>query len=219
MTIGVTKLAEATDFEIVAPKSTRESFVQFMTNMEPCDGGGPKWGLRLVIGKGQAEKAIVIELAPFITASDCDKSATEPISIMNEVAAKMLHGHVFLFQNRFFLSERPIKSPQEHEEVVLRIKKTVYDEEGELNSLRSYVANVEAAIEYQRSGPRREPIPDDVKLVVWSRDGGRCTRCGSNDKLHFDHIIPVIKGGGNGEANIQLLCQTCNLKKSDRIAF
>ena len=42
-------------------------------------------------------------------------------------------------------------------------------------------------------------------------------RCGSKDKLHFDHIIPVSKGGSNTEANIQILCGACNLKKSDKI--
>jgi len=37
--------------------------------------------------------------------------------------------------------------------------------------------------------------------------------------LHFDHIIPVAKGGGNTKKNIQILCQTCNLKKADHIAI
>ncbi len=117
------------------------------------------------------------------------------------------------------MTEREIVSDQDHEEVILRIKKITYDEDTELVALRSAVANIEAAIEFERSGPRREPISDDVKLVVWSRDGGACARCGSKEKMHFDHIIPVVKGGGNGENNIQLLCQSCNLKKSDRIAF
>jgi len=80
------------------------------------------------------------------------------------------------------------------------------------------VANLEAAIEYTKSGPRRDPIPEDVKLLVWTRDGGACVRCGSKKELHFDHVIPVAKGGGNFEANIQILCQPCNLKKADKIA-
>ena len=79
--------------------------------------------------------------------------------------------------------------------------------------------NVEAAIEYQRSGPKRDPIADDVKLLVWARDGGACVRCGSKENLHFDHIIPVAKGGGGEVTNIQILCQRCNLQKSDKIAF
>jgi hypothetical protein len=60
---------------------------------------------------------------------------------------------------------------------------------------------------------QREPIPDKVKLFVWKRDDGRCVKCGSREKLEFDHIIPVSKGGSNTARNIQLLCEKCNRKK------
>jgi hypothetical protein len=123
------------------------------------------------------------------------------------------------FRDRLFMSERVAEGASERAEVVLRVKKIVYDEEAELSGLRAAVANMEAAVEFQRSGPKRDPIPEDVKLLVWGRDGGRCVRCGSERTLHFDHIIPVAKGGGSTAANIQILCQTCNLKKSDRIAM
>jgi len=59
----------------------------------------------------------------------------------------------------------------------------------------------------------REPIPDDVKLFVWQRDGGRCVKCGGQQNLEFDHIIPVTKGGSNTARNIQLLCEKCNRAK------
>jgi hypothetical protein len=122
------------------------------------------------------------------------------------------------FRDRLFMSER-VASPSERAEVVLRVKKAVYDEEAELSGLRDAIANLEAAREYQKSGPKRDAIPEDVKLLVWSRDGGRCVRCGSDRALHFDHIIPVAKGGSNTAANIEILCQVCNLRKSDRIAI
>jgi hypothetical protein len=61
-------------------------------------------------------------------------------------------------------------------------------------------------------------IPTPVKQEVWLRDGGRCTLCGSNKNLHFDHIIPWSKGGSSLIAeNIQLLCAKHNLAKHDRI--
>jgi hypothetical protein len=116
------------------------------------------------------------------------------------------------------MPECPPRGTTELDEVELRIKKVVYDEECELSGLRAAVTNVEAAIEFQKSGPKRELISEEVKLLVWARDGGCCVHCGSKQELHFDHIIPVAKGGGNSEANIQILCQTCNLKKSDKIA-
>ena len=122
------------------------------------------------------------------------------------------------FNGRFFKPEREPLNPAEREEIVLRVKKAIYEEDAELSSLRATVSNLEAAVEYQRTGLRRSPISEDVKMLVWARDGGACVRCGSQTDLHFDHIIPVAKGGGNTEANIQILCQTCNLKKSDKIA-
>ncbi len=63
----------------------------------------------------------------------------------------------------------------------------------------------------------REPIPQDVQDKVWNRDGGRCVKCGSNLKLEFDHIIPFSKGGANTYRNLQLLCEKCNRKKSNKI--
>jgi 5-methylcytosine-specific restriction endonuclease McrA len=59
----------------------------------------------------------------------------------------------------------------------------------------------------------REPIPDDVKMFVWNRDGGKCVRCGSNQNLEFDHIIPLSRGGSNTARNLQLLCERCNRSK------
>lgn len=61
---------------------------------------------------------------------------------------------------------------------------------------------------------RRERIPEDVRIFVWKRDDGRCVQCGSQENLEFDHIIPVSKGGSNTARNIQLLCETCNRRKS-----
>jgi hypothetical protein len=61
-------------------------------------------------------------------------------------------------------------------------------------------------------------IPSSVKIEVWKRDKGRCVRCGSQDNLHFDHIIPYSKGGSSLDVeNIQLLCARHNLAKRDRI--
>ena len=69
-----------------------------------------------------------------------------------------------------------------------------------------------------REAKSRRVIPSHVKLAVWKRDGGKCVRCGSNDELHFDHILPFSKGGTSVlESNVQLLCARHNLQKSAKI--
>lgn len=64
---------------------------------------------------------------------------------------------------------------------------------------------------------KRPPIPKEVADTVWNRDGGKCVYCGSTENLHFDHIIPFSKGGATNVENLQLLCQKCNLEKSNKI--
>lgn len=61
----------------------------------------------------------------------------------------------------------------------------------------------------------REAISEEVRIFVWRRDGGRCVQCGNQERLEFDHVIPVSRGGSNTARNIQLLCDICNRKKGD----
>jgi len=65
--------------------------------------------------------------------------------------------------------------------------------------------------------PRREAIPRQVQREVWQRDGGCCVQCQTRALLCFDHIVPFSRGGSNTIRNIQLLCESCNLSKGNRI--
>ena len=65
--------------------------------------------------------------------------------------------------------------------------------------------------------PKRPPIPREVVDAVYKRDGGRCVYCGSTENIQLDHIIPFSKGGATTLENLQLLCQKCNLEKSNHI--
>ncbi|HUO05248.1 MAG TPA: HNH endonuclease signature motif containing protein [Candidatus Binataceae bacterium] len=77
---------------------------------------------------------------------------------------------------------------------------------------------VEALENMERlEGVSREPIPESVRLFVWQRDQGQCVKCGSRERLEFDHIIPIASGGGNTERNVQLLCERCNRSKGATI--
>jgi hypothetical protein len=69
----------------------------------------------------------------------------------------------------------------------------------------------------QPDRPLRLAIPGHVRREVWRRDEGRCEECGSRERLEFDHIIPVSRGGSNTARNIRLLCERCNREKGASI--
>lgn len=55
-----------------------------------------------------------------------------------------------------------------------------------------------------------------VRDRIFARDGRKCRRCPSTENLEIDHIIPLSKGGRHDEDNFQVLCRTCNRKKSNK---
>ena len=64
----------------------------------------------------------------------------------------------------------------------------------------------------------RGAIPDDLRMLVWTRDRGQCRRCGSMTEIQFDHIIPVSRGGATSPENLELLCGPCNRRKGAAVA-
>ena len=66
--------------------------------------------------------------------------------------------------------------------------------------------------------PHTRLIPTHVKVEGWRRAGGKCVQCGSTENLHYDHDIPLSKGGSSLTIdNVRLLCAKHNLQKSDKI--
>jgi hypothetical protein len=81
----------------------------------------------------------------------------------------------------------------------------------DLNPLVAVRRVVEAHEDFPQ--PTGRMVSPGTQRRVFARDGGRCAKCGSRERLHFDHIIPYSWGGSNEYGNIQLLCETCNLQK------
>lgn len=60
-----------------------------------------------------------------------------------------------------------------------------------------------------------------LKFLVMRRDRFTCCHCGKSPsqnpgiQLHIDHIVPSSKGGTTILENLQTLCQSCNIGKSD----
>jgi HNH endonuclease/Homing endonuclease associated repeat len=73
------------------------------------------------------------------------------------------------------------------------------------------------------SGRRRTSRDPSLRLRfrVLKRDNFTCRTCGASPaaklglQLHVDHIIPWSNGGDTVEENLQTLCGTCNLGKSN----
>lgn len=62
-------------------------------------------------------------------------------------------------------------------------------------------------------------IPQETREYLIEEAGNRCKICrkfvGDPGLLHIDHIFPVSRGGRAYLDNLQVLCRTCNLSKSD----
>ena len=84
------------------------------------------------------------------------------------------------------------------------------DHFGQKQSLTQH-SNTNASSDNSRS------VSKTVQREVWQRDQGQCVQCSSKERLEYDHISPVSKGGSNTARNIQLLCETCNRSKGASI--
>lgn len=67
----------------------------------------------------------------------------------------------------------------------------------------------------------RTPFPWAVKEPLLKETNGLCAHCGVKldryTNLSVDHFIPLNKGGSNDPDNLTVLCDSCNLEKSDMI--
>ena len=53
-------------------------------------------------------------------------------------------------------------------------------------------------------------------LHLLESSGYRCQHCNSPYELCADHVYPISKGGNNTIDNIQVLCRSCNSRKSNK---
>lgn len=119
----------------------------------------------------------------------------------------------WLYRNKHLLVQSA--EPLDRNTEVMLIKHFVLRRERQYDRIRREVEALENVERLETVS--REPIPDSVRLFVWQRDKGQCVKCGSRERLEFDHIIPVSAGGSSTERNVQLLCETCNRSKGSTI--
>lgn len=77
-----------------------------------------------------------------------------------------------------------------------------------------------------KNGRRRASLRNtSVGCIDWEqiilKAQGRCAICGSvitvDDATHFDHIVPLARGGSHTNDNLQWVHARCNLKKGARV--
>lgn len=133
---------------------------------------------------------------------------SDQVAAQRTQPVKITEGH-WLYRDYWVALED--ESRYRLDDLLLLIKRAVLREERELLRARQEVESLERLGDLPLA--TREMIPDDVRMFVWQRDAGQCVRCGSREKLEFDHIIPVADGGSSTERNVQLLCEPCNRSK------
>jgi hypothetical protein len=196
--------------------------VGVLTNLRPV-GEGPAWNISIRLSDHSKATTILMPLERFIQQAEYERSTFAPMSFADIESVKAIAkpgvGQLrwaWLFREGIYVIERDPR-PSERDAVILQIKALHFQRDETFKRIREQVANFEAVESVLKSGPVRQTIPDDVKLAVWTRDGGTCVRCGASTQLHFDHVIPFARGGSDGVENLQLLCRSCNLAKGSRI--
>jgi 5-methylcytosine-specific restriction endonuclease McrA len=63
-------------------------------------------------------------------------------------------------------------------------------------------------------GPR---LSDAEWLEVVAVCGAACLKCGSEEDVTIDHIVPVSRGGQDTKDNVQPLCRACNSSKKRKV--
>jgi len=94
-------------------------------------------------------------------------------------------------------------------------------------SLEAFVAWANEGLQPEYTEPpkkvhsRRTPrnINWRLRALVLMRDGARCRLCGATSRdgirLHVDHVVAWEKGGETVLENLQILCEPCNIGKSN----
>jgi hypothetical protein len=131
--------------------------------------------------------------------ADRARQQNEPVLVLSTADR-----HLWQFQSRFYWDNDGLNASQIYALLVTR---------GMREQQRIERAQAVVAMGSLPRGQLRGAIPDDLKQLVWHRDGGRCRNCGNRHELQYDHVIPLSMGGATTAENLQILCGPCNRRK------
>ncbi len=96
----------------------------------------------------------------------------------------------------------------------------------DIQNLNRFVVYLSEIIKFQKSSAgQRALMTSKLREQIKQRDNYTCKICkiSTRDEAHLlleiDHIIPISKGGGSTEKNLQTLCWKCNRSKGAKISF
>ena len=73
-----------------------------------------------------------------------------------------------------------------------------------------------------RKKGQRKPYPESIRESLVEKQNRRCNICGraiSSSSSELDHVIPWSLVGDELEDNLQMLCKTCNRRKSATVTY
>ena len=135
-----------------------------------------------------------------------------------------------------YFEQRRKERREEKEKMILEIKKAKLEKRLLEAPLRAEIAKQKKKLSKKKYLVRKraEPFARRVEKInercaglgklskniikeLFTSQNGKCAVCGVDitDSRHVDHILPIAKGGLNIDINVQLLCPSCNIKKSD----
>lgn len=140
-------------------------------------------------------------------------SATEPVPMPKWCVGKDF-GSLWFFKGCIYRVWYPGDEPHYSYEQTQLLIYELYDKERKKFEKLRQLYKPDCS---EQPSNHREKIPERVRIEVWRRDDGKCAKCGSRERLEYDHIVPVSRGGSNTARNIELLCEKCNRAKSNHI--
>lgn len=145
-----------------------------------------------------------------------EKSSAEPVIFRydrdyHKIFGKHLDGTLILYQDSFY----EVRARLTDDQRCLLVLEAADKERQLFERLK---AKFHTPVGTVRNSSRHR-IPEAVRVAVWRRDQGQCATpgCHSRKNLEYDHIIPIDLGGSNTERNVELLCESCNRHKSNKI--
>ncbi len=95
--------------------------------------------------------------------------------------------------------------------LITKICLAVVKRDSEYLSMFSFLGEIKT-----RVVGNRPAIPKWMREQIMERDHFKCQKCGNQMWLQIDHIVPYSIIGRHSIENLQILCKSCNMKKSNK---